>query len=135
MKKWLLSLAVVGGIAMFVRKKLRSGYDEDWVDSADEGDFGDRGAPSPEQKESTARTRTDTTPEKLSLASRLETSSEAITTRWPGVSAEDVAGADGDIDKLAHLISSRSSQPQDEVRTALDGIIAEEAPGEGYPGH
>jgi hypothetical protein len=133
MKKWLLSLAVVGGVALWVRRKLRPSYEEEWIDSADRGTFGDRGAPAPEQKESVAETRTDITPEQLSMAARIGQSAERITARWPAVSAEDVNGVDGDLDKLANLIAGRAEQPEDEVRKAIEEILAEETPRPSYP--
>src|SRR5581483_8981519 len=97
-KKLLIGGAILGGIAAFVMRKRRgSGYDEDEIDSADYGDFGERGAPAPEQQMATAETRHDTTPEALSTAARVETSLEDIRAAFPGVSDDDVKSAEGDL--------------------------------------
>jgi hypothetical protein len=135
-KKLLFGTVVIGAIAAFIMRRRRSsGYDDDDIDSADYGDFGNRGAPAPEQQNSPAETRQDVTPEELSTASRVETSMAAIREAWPGVSEEDVKSAEGDLDRLSGVIAARTGDPVQQVRERLDGIIAEQTPDPSYPAH
>ncbi|HEY7294939.1 MAG TPA: hypothetical protein VH916_07840 [Dehalococcoidia bacterium] len=136
LKKVLIGGALLGGIAAFVMYRRRgSGYDEDEIDSADYGDFGDRGAPAPEQQMSVAETRHDTTPEELSTAARVETSLEDIRAAFPGVSDEDVKSAEGDLDRLAGLIAEKTGGDQSQVRQRLQEIIDTDTPDPSYPAH
>jgi len=136
-KKLLIGGALLGGIAAFVLRKRRggSGYDDDEIDSADYGDFGDRGAPAPEQQMSVAQTQHDTTPEELSTAARVETSLEDIRTAFPGVSDEDVKSAEGDLERLASLIAEKTGADRGQVRERLQAIIDTDTPDPSYPAH
>ena len=135
-KKLLIGGAILGGVAAFVLRKRRgSGYDDDEIDSADYGDFGDRGAPAPEQQMATAETRHDTTPEELSTAARVETSLEDIRAAFPGVSDADVKSAEGDLDRLAGLIAEKTGGERGQVRQRLQAIIDTDTPDPSYPAH
>ncbi len=135
-KKLLIGGAILGGIAAFVMRKRRgSGYDEDEIDSADYGEFGDRGAPAPEQQMSVAQTRHDTTPDELSTAARVETSLEDIRAAFPGISDEDVKSAEGDLDKLAGVIAEKTGGDRAQVRQRLQEIIDTDTPRSSYPAH
>jgi hypothetical protein len=119
-----------------LRRKGSSGYDSDEIDSAGSGDeFGDRSASAPEQQWAPAETRTDITAEQLSNASRVETALEEIRTVWPVVSAEEIRGADGDLDRLAQRIARKVEQPREQVRTRLDEILVQATGTDSYPAH
>jgi len=136
LKKLLLGGVVIGGITAFVLRKRRgSGYDEDEIDSADYGEFGDRGAPAPEQQMATAETRHDTTPEALSMAARVETSLDDIRAAFPGVSAEEIKSAESDLDRLAALIAEKTHGEHSQVRARLQQIIDTDTPDPSYPAH
>lgn len=135
-KKLLIGGAILGGVAAFVMRKRRgSGYDEDEIDSADYGEFGERGAPAPEQQMATAETRHDTTPDELSTAARVETSLDDIRAAFPGVSAEDVKAAEGDLDRLAGVIAQKTGGDRTQVRQRLQEIIDTDTPDPSYPAH
>lgn len=137
-------LVLVGGIALgavgatlLVRKLNGSGgYDDDEIDTAlGEGDFGNRGAPAPEQKMAPAHTRTDISAEQLSMASRVGEALPAIRKEWPAMTEDEIYAADGDLDKLAGQIAEKAEQPREQVRKRLDDIIATEEPRPSYPAH
>lgn len=133
-KRLLIGVAVGGGIAYFVKRKLGgSGYDEDDIDSADWGDFGDRGAPAPEQQMSPAETRTGVNATELSEAARIEASTPDILKEWPAVSQDDVKSAGGDREKLAATIAEKAGAAAADVKTKLDEIIARATPLPSYP--
>jgi hypothetical protein len=132
-KRLLIAGAIVGGVAFYVRRKLSRGYDEDEIDSSDWGDFGDRPANAPEQRDSQAETRHDVSVEQLSEAARIETSMTDIINAWPSLSEADVKSAENDRERLASLIVEKTGQPLDEVRARLDGIIAQDTPRPSYP--
>lgn len=137
-KKWLFAGMVVSGVAAIVvsRRFKSSGYDDDEIDMAmGGGEFGERGAAAPEQTMAAAHTRTDVTPEELSLAARIETSFEAIRTVYPTVTLDEVRDAGGDIDRLTQRIAEKSEQPKEQVRRRLDEIIARETPNASFPAH
>jgi len=135
LKKWLVigGAAAALGTVVAVRRK-SSGYDNDVIDAGGQGNsFGDRDGNAPEQRWSPAETRTDITPEQLSMAARIETSYDHIHDVWPVVTLEEVRTADGDLERLAGLIAEKVEQPRDQVRTRLEGILAEETPNPSYP--
>ena len=136
MRKWLLIGGVLGSIGAVVAMRRRgSSYENDEIDSAGEGEFGERDASAPAQQGAPAETRTDTTPEKLAMAARIETSFDAIRQVWPLITLDEVRQADGDLDRLAGLIAEKAEQPREQVRQRLDGIIAQETPRTSYPAH
>ena len=138
MRKWLLLGLTAAGIAAVVTRLRRggSGYDDDAIDAAGQGaTFGERAATAPEQQMAPAETRADVTAEQLSMAARLDVSLPAIRAAWPAVTDDDVRGADGDIDRAARTIAEKVEQPLDQVRSRLDGILAQETPRAGYPAH
>ena len=133
---WGAGILIAAAAAFMVVKRLfMSGYDDDAIDSATEGEFGHRGASAPEQQWAPAQTRTDVSPEQLSMASRLGESAEAIHKAWPAISEEDVITVDGDLDRLADRIAEKVEQPRERVRKRLDEIIARETPRPSYPAH
>ncbi|MBI2760640.1 MAG: hypothetical protein HYX51_04340 [Chloroflexi bacterium] len=139
MRKLLLvgGLAVGAGVAAVVVSRLRtSGYEDDEIDTGlGGGDFGNRGAPAPEQKMAPAETRTDISPERLSMASRLAESAEAIRTIWPAITEDDINRAEGDLERLTQRIAEKVEQPREQVRERLDGVLAQETPNPSYPAH
>jgi hypothetical protein len=131
-KKWLIGGLVLGGIAtvLAARRRGKGGYDEDEIDAAGEGDtFGERDGAAP------AQTETGATAEALSMTARVETAWPAIQNVWPSLSLDDLRPAEGDLDRLADTIAAKVSQPRDEVRQRLEGIIAQETPDPSYPAH
>jgi hypothetical protein len=137
-KKWLIGGLVLGGIAAAVvaRRRGRGGYEDDEIDAAGQGDtFGERDGDAPEQRWAPAQTETGVTPEELSMAARVETSFPAIQTVWPTLTLDHIRPAEGDLDRLADMIAEKVSQPRDDVRRRLDGIIAQETPDPSYPAH
>jgi hypothetical protein len=135
-KKWLIGGLVLGGIAAaaIARRRGRGGYEDDEFDVAGQGDtFGERDGDAPEQRWAPARTESGVTPEEPSMASRVETSFPAIQNVWPTLTLDDIRPAEGDLDRLTDLIAGRVSQPRDEVRRRLDGIIGQETPSPGRP--
>ena len=135
-KKWLLGGVLLGGLGAVVMLRRRGGSNYEWddIDSAGEGDaFGDRPADAPEQLWSAAETRTDVTPEQLSMAARVETSWEDIKTAWPTLSLDDVRKADGDLDRLSDMIAGKVRQPREQVLERLNGIIAQDTPMPSFP--
>lgn len=140
MKKLILvggGLVLAGGIAaVVISRRSDDGYDDDEIDTGlAQGEFGERGAPAPEQKMSSAETRTDITPEKLSMAARIGESTEAIRKSFPAVSEEEINGADGDLDRLAELIAKKNDGKQDSIKRELSDILARETPRPSYPAH
>jgi hypothetical protein len=134
-KKWIFGGLLIGGIvAAVIRKRRSSGYDDDEIDSAAPGTFGEREQLSPEQKMSTATTEHGVTPEELSTAAKVENSFAGIQKQWPSITLEEIQPAEGDLDRVAGVIAARVGQPQDQVRKQLDGIIAEETPTPSFPG-
>jgi hypothetical protein len=137
-KKWLIGGLVLGGIATVfaARRRGRGGYEDDEIDAAGQGDtFGERDADAPEQRWAPAHTETGVTAEELSMAARVETAWPAIQNVWPSLSLDDIRPAEGDLDRLADRIAGRVSQPRDEVRRRLEGIIEQETPRSSYPAH
>jgi uncharacterized protein YjbJ (UPF0337 family) len=137
-KKWLIGGLIAGGLATVVvlMRRRDSGYEWDDIDAAGEGDtFGDRPADAPEQVWAPAETRTNVTPESLSMAARVETSWQDIQTVWPSLTLDDARPAEGDLDRLAARISEKVEQPKDEVRARLDEIIARDTPTPSFPAH
>lgn len=135
-KSWLVGGLLLGGVAtaLAMRRKGKSGYDDDEIDAAGAGDaFGERIGNAPEQKWAVAETRTDVTPEELSMAARVETSFDAIRQVWPMLTLEEIRPVEGDLDRLAGLIAEKAEQPRDEVRRKLEGIIAQETPNPSFP--
>jgi hypothetical protein len=135
-KKWLLGGLIAGGLAsvMLLRRKGGSGYEDDEIDAAGQGDtFGDREADAPEQRWAPAETRQDVTVEELSMAARVETSWETIQSVWPVLTLEDIRPAEGDLDRLAGLIAEKVEQPREQVRERLEGILAQETPRPSFP--
>ncbi len=134
-KKWIFGGLLIGGIvAAVMRRRRSSGYEYDEIDSAEPGTFGERGALSPEQKMSTAKTEHGVTPEELSTAAKVENSFGGLQKKWPSLTLAEIQPAEGDLDKVAGIIAAKSGQPQDQVRKELDGIIAEETPTPSFPG-
>ena len=137
-KKWLVGGLLAGAVAtvVAVRRRGASGYDEDEIDAAGQGDtFGERDGNAPEQRWSTAETEKGVTVEELSMASRVETSWDAIQTVWPTLTLDEVRKAEGNLDHLAELIAEKVGQPRDQVRQRLEGIIEQETPRSSYPAH
>jgi hypothetical protein len=139
MRKLLLigGLAVGLGVgAVLAKRMMSSGYEEDEIDTGlGGGEFGERGAPAPEQKAARAKTRTDISPEQLSVAARVGESADAIRRAWPALSNDEITGADGDLDRLAQIIAEKAEQPRDQVRRRIDEILAQETPRPSYPAH
>lgn len=136
--KWILGGLLVGGVATAVvlRRKSKSGYDDDEIDAAGQGDtFGERDGDAPEQKWSTAQTEKNVTAEELSMAARVETSWDAIRTVWPVLTLDEIRPAEGDLDRLAGLIAEKAEQPREQVRQRLEAIIEQETPRSSYPAH
>ena len=137
-KKWLMAGLLIGGLAgvAIVRRRSSSGYEDDEIDAAGQGDtFGERGGSAPEQRWAPAETRTDVTAEELATAARVEASFHTIHTVWPALTLDDVRKAEGDLERLAGLIAEKVEQPRDQVRQRLDGILAQETPRSSYPPH
>ena len=136
-KKLLIGGLILGGLAgaVIVRQRSRSRYEEDEIDAAGQGDtFGERDGNAPEQRWAPAETKA-VTPEELSMASRVETAWDGISSAWPTLTLDDIRPAEGDLDKLAGLIADKTGQQRNEVRTKLDGILAQEVPDSSYPAH
>lgn len=136
-KIWLALLggAAIGGVVMVVRRR-GDGYEDDDIDAAGQGaTFGQRAGDAPEQKWAPAETRTDVTPEQLSMASRIGASADAIRSAWPAMTPDEIEGAEGDLDRLAGAIAQKSEQPVAEVRRRVEEIIARETPNPSYPAH
>ncbi len=134
--KWMLGGLIAGGLAsvLLLRRKGRSHYDDDFIDSAGAGDtFGDRDADAPEQQRTPAHTEKHATVEELSMAARVETSWDRIHEVWPALTLDEIRPAEGDLDKLADLIAKKADQPRDEVRSRLEAIIEEETPRPSFP--
>jgi hypothetical protein len=137
-KKWLIGGLVLGGIATVfaARRRGKGGYEEDEIDAAGQGDtFGERDGEAPAQRWAPAQTETGATAEALSMAARVETAWPAIQNVWPSLSLDDIRPAEGDLDRLADAIAEKVSQPRDEVRQRLAGIIEQETPDPSYPAH
>ena len=137
-KKWLFGGLVLGGIATAIasRRRGKGGYEGDEIDAAGQGDtFGERDGDAPEQRWAPAQTEKGVTVEELSMASRVETAWSAIQNVWPSLSLDDIRPVEGDLDRLADLIAGKVSQPRDEVRRRLEGIIEQETPRSSYPAH
>jgi hypothetical protein len=130
-------LAVGAGVAAVMVSRMRSsGYEDDEIDTGvGEGDFGNRGASAPEQKMAPAETRTDISPERLSMASRLGESVEAIREIWPVITADEINDVKGDIERLTQRIAEKVEQAREQVRERLDGVLARETPRPSYPAH
>ena len=137
-KKWLFGGLLLGGIATAITMRRRggSGYEDDEIDAAGQGDtFGERDADAPEQRWAPAETVKGVTAEELSMASRVETSWPAIQTVWPALSLDDVRAVEGDLDRLAGVIAEKTDQPREQVRERLEGIIEQETSRSSYPAH
>jgi len=127
---------LLSGIATAVlRRRSSNSYNQDEIDSAGPGAFGDRDELAPEQRWAPATTRQDVTPEELSMAARVETALDEIKSAFPTVTAEEIRHNARSLDQLAHVIAEKSGQPQTQVRTRLDAIIATVVPDASYPGH
>lgn len=137
-KTWLLGLAAVGavGAVLVARRRSGSGYDDDEIDFAgDDAEFGHRTDAPKDVSSAPAETRTDITPERLSMAARIETAYDDIRHTWPSLSLDDVRTADGDVDRLAGMIAEQAEEPREQVRQRLDAIIEKAVPDPSYPGH
>ncbi len=137
-KKLLIGGLVLGGLAgaVIVRRRSSSGYEDDAIDAAGQGDtFGERGGNAPEQKWAPAETRTDVTAEELAMAARVEASFDSIRTVWPSLTLNEIRKVEGDLDRLAGLIAEKVEQPREQVRQRLEGILAQETPRSSYPPH
>ena len=135
-KKWLVGGLLAGAVAtvVAVRRRGASSYDEDEVDAAGQGTtFGDRDGDAPEQRWSIAETGKGVTVEELSMASRVETSWDAIQTVWPTLTLDEIREVEGSLDRLAERIAAKVGQPRDQVRQRLEDIIAQETPSSSYP--
>ena len=138
MKKWLIAGLLIGGVAGVVvyRRRSSSGYEDDEIDAAGQGDtFGERGGSAPEQRWGPAETRRDVSAEELAMAARVEASFDTIHSVWPSLNLDDVSKAEGDLERLAGLIAEKVEQPRDQVRQRLEGILAQETPRSSYPPH
>ncbi len=130
----LLAGAVAGAVA--VRRLSRNSYDSDEIDTGTGGGaFGERGAPAPAQQMSSATTRTNVTPEQLSMAARVGEAAEGIRQTWPLMTVEEIMSAGGDLDRLAGMIAQKSEQPREQIRAKLDDVIVREEPRPSYPAH
>ena len=69
------------------------------------------------------------------MASRVETSWDAIQTVWPTLTLDEIREVEGSLDRLAELIAEKVGQPRDQVRQRLEDIIAQETPSSSYPAH
>lgn len=137
-KTWMLGLAAIGavGAVLVARRRGSSGYDDDEIDFAgDDAEFGHRTDAPKDVSAAPAETRADITPERLSMAARIETAYDDIRRTWPSLSLEDVRTADGDVDRLAGMIAEQAEEPREQVRQKLDAIIAKAVPDPSYPGH
>ena len=137
MRRWVLfSGLLLGGVAgvVLIRRRAASGYDEDAIDAAGQGDtFGERGGTAPEQLWTPAETRTDVTADELAMEARIETSFDDIRNVWPSVTLDEVRRAEGDVERLAGLIAEKVEQPRDQVRRRLETIIAQDTPRPSFP--
>lgn len=138
MRRWLIiagmGAAAVTAVMLWMRRS--SGYAGDEIDAAGEGaTFGERDATAPEQRWAPAETRTGVDAEQLSMAARIGSSMEAIRGVWPSLTDEEVAGAEGDLDRLADAITEKTGQPKAQVRESLERIVAQETPPQSYPAH